>query len=466
MLFSITSFTITAYKVPQTPFSLDPNMSRLPTQIISSGEYAVTGDIPSNLTAILGSCVGIALYDKKNKVGGLFHILLPEPPTDNFPADPMVYASTGLPLFINKLLENGAEKKYLRAVIAGGALIGQVSPQDLTFDIGGRTSEIVSRILSQEDIPIEESETGGYFGGKLKLNSSTGETEITSASPMPTHGETHFSPPQAVDIDRIIEKIRPVPQAVLKILRLISQEDYNMKNIADEICQDQVIGAKILRYCNSMIIGMKDVDSLDRAVIMLGEAGLLEVVLSMTIDTYFIREAGGYSLQKGGLHHHSLAVANCAKVIANHTGRINPTTAYTAGLFHDIGKIVLDQFVSDAAPLFYKNLLTQRKNFTEQEREILGTDHQEVGKKLALKWQLADSLVECIEFHDCPGKAEKQPELVHITYIANLLATSFQAEADIETGNGKELETRLDRIGMKAAELPGLISRVPWGKRI
>ena len=441
-------------------------MPRLPTQFVSSGEYAIAGDIPSKLTAILGSCVGVALYDRKNKVGGLLHILLPEPPTDNLPADCMIYATTGLPLFINKLLETGAEKKYLEAVVAGGALIGHVSPQDLTFDIGGRTAEIISRILTQEGIPIKESETGGYFGGKLTLDSSTWKAEITSATSKYTQRATHFSPPQTGEIDRIIDNIRPVPQAVLKILRLIGQKDYNMKSITDEICQDQIIGAKVLRYCNSMIIGMKDVDSLDRAVIMLGEAGLLEAVLSMTMDTYFIREAGGYSLQKGGLHHHSLAVANCAKVIADHTGKTNPTTAYTAGLLHDIGKIVLDQFVADAAPLFYKNLLTQRKNFTEQEREILGIDHQEVGKRLALKWQLADSLVECIEFHDSPEKAEKYPELVHITYIANLLATSFQAGADIETGNAQELGARLDRIGMTATELPGLISRVPWGKRI
>jgi len=441
-------------------------MPRLPTQIVSSGEYAISGDIPSRLTAILGSCIGVAISDRKNKIGGLFHILLPEPPTDNFPADPMIYATTGLPLFINELLETGAEKEYIEAVIAGGALIGQVSPQDLTLDIGGRTAEIVSRILSREGIPIKESETGGYFGSTLILDSSTLKAEIASPASNYTLQATHFSPPQPGEIDIIIEKIRPVPQVVLKILRLIGQKDYNMGSIADEICQDQVIGAKVLRYCNSMIIGMKDVDSLDRAVIMLGEAGLLEAVLSMTMDTYFIREAGGYSLQKGGLHHHSLAVANCAKIIASHTKKANPTTAYTAGLFHDIGKIVLDQFVADAAPLFYKNLQTQRKNFTEQERKILGIDHQEVGKKLALKWQLADSLVECIEFHDSPEQAVKHPKLVHITYISNLLATSFQAGADIETGNAQELEARLETLGLTATELPGLISRVPWGKRI
>ena len=64
------------------------------------------------------------------------------------------------------------------------------------------------------------------------------------------------------------------------------------------------------------------------------------------------------------------------------------------------------------------------------------------------------------------SKAEKHPELVHITYLANLLATSFMAGADIETGNAHEIEARLDRIGLTATELSDLISRVPWGKRI
>ena len=441
-------------------------MQILPARIVSSGEYAIAEDGSDKLTAFLGSCVGVALYDKKNRVGCLLHILLPEPPTDHFPPNPMTYATTGLPLFIEKLVQAGAEKEYLEAVVAGGALIGLVSPQDIILNFGGRTADIVSSILSQDNVPIKESETGGYFGTTLALSTSTFKAEITPITPERTQPATGFPKPEPEEIDAIIERIRPVPQIALKILRLIGEKNYNMKNITDEVCQDQVIGAKILRYCNSMIIGMKHVDSLSRAVIMLGEAGLLETVLSMTMDTYFIKEAGGYALQKGGLHHHSLAVANCSKVIADHTGRVNATTAYTAGLFHDIGKIVLDQFMVTALPLFYKDRADLRKNFITREREILGTDHQRAGKRLALKWQLPGSLVECIEFHDSPEKAKKHPELTHTIYLANLLANSFQAGVNIEIGNGEKLEKRLARTGLTASELPALISRVPWGKQV
>jgi putative nucleotidyltransferase with HDIG domain len=441
-------------------------MPTIPTQLVSSGEHVIASDTPKLLTAILGSCVGVAITDKKNKKGGLLHLLLPEPPSVNPPHSPMVYATTGLPQFIDDILKAGAKKENLEAVVAGGALIGNVSPRDIALDIGGRTAEIVGNILVREGISVKESVTGGYFGGKLVLNTSSWEAQIIHVDDGIKQEQLEFSRPRLDEISHLIDNLRPVPQVVLKILRLIGKKNYDMKNVTDEVCQDQVISAKVLRYCNSMIIGMKDVDSLDRAVVMLGEAGLFEAVLSMTMDTYFLGEPGGYSLQKGGLHYHSLAVANCAKTIANHTERVNPTTAYTAGLLHDIGKIVLDQFVAKAAPLFYKTSLPQQKQFTDLENEILGTDHQQVGKKLAEKWQLAESLVESIEFHDSPEKAEKHPSLVHTVYLANLLATSFQAEADIETGNARELEGRLAAINLSATDLPLLISRVPWGKRI
>lgn len=115
------------------------------------------------LEAVLGTCIGVAMYDPVTEVGGLIHLLLPEPFSPDSTYMPEKYASKGLPVFIDALYNAGASKENLKAVIAGGGLIGQITELDFDLDIGGRTFEVVRRILSEKKINIEMSETGGFF---------------------------------------------------------------------------------------------------------------------------------------------------------------------------------------------------------------------------------------------------------------------------------------------------------------
>lgn len=90
-----------------------------------------------------------------------------------------MYASTGLPLFIDSLCEAGALKENLVA-FAGGALVAPLSGVDLKLDIGGRTLEVVESILNGKEIPVIKSETGGYFSCRLSLNLKSMERLILS----------------------------------------------------------------------------------------------------------------------------------------------------------------------------------------------------------------------------------------------------------------------------------------------
>ena len=74
---------------------------------------------PSILRTILGSCVGICIYDRIKKIGGLAHILLPNDQVKG--ANPEKYADTAIPLLVNQLIKDGAKKEFMSAKIAGGA---------------------------------------------------------------------------------------------------------------------------------------------------------------------------------------------------------------------------------------------------------------------------------------------------------------------------------------------------------
>jgi chemotaxis receptor (MCP) glutamine deamidase CheD len=121
-----------------------PGMS---TNLVSAGSYVISGKKRTVLAAVLGTCVGVTLCDRVANVGGLIHLLLPEPTNMAKPWRPEKYASTGFPIFIKALREAGAARERMQACIAGGGLIDPVCELDFILDIGGRIFETVEKIL-------------------------------------------------------------------------------------------------------------------------------------------------------------------------------------------------------------------------------------------------------------------------------------------------------------------------------
>ena len=213
-------------------------IAAMPRLHVASGSYVVTSPPPQILEAHLGTCVGVTLCDRHANVGGLIHLLLPEPTGMQKDWQPVLYATTGLPLFLQALSDAGASKDNLKAFVAGGALIGPLSEKDLIFNIGGRTTEIVEEILHREGIPISKSETGGYFSCRLTLNTETWESHIEPAGISNTPSEKAYcQKPTFEQIEDAVERVRPIPQIALKI---ISPTSCFFCDFRDKFCHFQM----------------------------------------------------------------------------------------------------------------------------------------------------------------------------------------------------------------------------------
>ena len=439
-------------------------MNNLQKQHVASGSYYVSRNTPLILQAFLGTCVGVALYDGEAGVGGLVHLLLPEPVGAGSSFQPEKYASTGFPIFLRALYDEGASKKRLKAFIAGGALVGPVESRDLHLDIGGRTVETVMRYLKEEKIQIEKSETGGFFTCCLNLNMHNWHCDIEPLGIDKESNETGNYVPSVHEIKRAMEGIQPIPQVALKILRLINEEEHDIKELTEEIRQDQVICARTLKFCNSAIFaGKRKIDSLDHALTYLGFKNLIKLVISTSVGSYYGRSGSGYSLCKGGLYHHAVGTAIISEKLANLTAKVEPGLAYTAGLLHDIGKVVLDQYITSAYPLFYRQLFEEETNFLEAEKTILGIDHTEVGCNLALRWSLPDSLIDTIRYHHEPENAVRNFELTHIVYLADLLMSRFHTGLELERLCTETLSARLRIIGFSIEKFSDIVDLIPAG---
>jgi putative nucleotidyltransferase with HDIG domain len=432
------------------------------TEYIASGDQYIVSGEHKILKALLGSCVGVAIYDQESRVGGLIHLLLPEPASLGSSWSPGSYVTSGLPLFIDNLLQAGAKPKNLVAVIAGGALFGRISQHDIALNIGGRCVEKVHAILQERHIPIIKEESCGFSAAILTLDTTGWQSEITTRfeAPAPAH---ELRRPSREEVLGALWNIAPIPQNSLKIIHLLSDGDYEADEIVHIVETDQVLAAKILSLCNSALFMPREaIDSLNDAVVLLGSGHLLQMVVTATVDSLLGDHQDGYAMLKGGLYKHALGVAHAARVIAHDGGRVDPGVAYTAGLLHDIGKIGLDRHFASFRPLFYQNHGPADDDLIDMEHDLLGIDHQTVGMLLASEWGLPESIAQAIGHHHAPELAQSHPELVHLVYLADLLTSWYLAGMEFERINTDALHTRLHFLGLTARQLPGLIERVPW----
>jgi putative nucleotidyltransferase with HDIG domain len=433
------------------------------TEHIAAGCLKADNNSASIYQAYLGTCLGVALYDKTHKIGGMIHILLPEPLGTMGDTSPEKYASTGIPLLISQLIGLGSSPGELTAVIAGGALVGPVSQQDIGLDIGGRSADIARDILKSQGIDIVKSETGGFFTCTLELNMKTGKTTINPAWEDACKSRQDVTPPTLDDIHKTIETIKPIPQTALKIFRMFQDNRYGITDITQALSRDQVLSGQTLKLCNSaMFAGSVKIDTLMDAVLLLGEDLLIKSVITAAVNTYYDQTGTtGYSLCRGGLFFHAVGVATTAENLAKKTGKVSAKHAYTAGLLHDIGKVILDQYISDRAPLLFRNLSIETESFLSSEKKLLGITHCEVGALLAKNWQFSSGLSQVIRHHHHPEKAKTDKDLVYIVYLADLLMEKFYTGHDLEKMQPRSIGHVLAHLGLTPAELPEIIDAIP-----
>lgn len=131
---------------------------------------------PDILRTILGSCVGICLYDNKNKVGGLSHIMLPKMNDKN--SNKKKYADTAVPLLLEEMKNKGADIDFLSAKIVGGATMFNISKKSSLMNVGQSNIISVKNILHELKIRITAEELGGDFGRTIDFYMDSGVVKI------------------------------------------------------------------------------------------------------------------------------------------------------------------------------------------------------------------------------------------------------------------------------------------------
>jgi len=434
------------------------------TCIVPPGEFVVTADSSTILETSLGSCVGVALYDAEAKVGGMLHVLLPAGSVFREKMTPSRFARSGVPLLLSEMVKLGALKERIKGTIAGGALVLTDKVLSVEMNIGRRNSEMVLGIMERERIPVLEKEIGGHAPRLLRIVLATGETniELVGQRREDQTGCSSDKPIGYPDLKLKIDGLKPLPEIARRILLRVNQAEFNVLDLERDILKDQALTANVLKMCNSAQYGFsRRVSSIRRALGLIGVNGLLEIVLATFSRTLYKHNVPGYSIKKGQLMQHSVSCGLVAELIAQEKKTCDPSLALTAGLLHDIGKVILDQYAFEKFNLIMDKVLNERMGFLDAESEILGFNHAQVGGMVAKEWNLPDELIDAISLHHAPEAYRVDPMVVCTVHLADNICSMFGDPCGADSLSNRIHQFAITTLNLQKGDVERIIERLP-----
>jgi putative nucleotidyltransferase with HDIG domain len=233
-------------------------------------------------------------------------------------------------------------------------------------------------------------------------------------------------------VQNIIEsvaRLRPIPSNVTRILTELEKNNVTIDGLAGLIGLDQALTALVLQMSNSVSLGYsRSCSTLYEAIMLIGLGRLKTILLTSSATGLMDRSLSGYRQGAGELWHHSLVTAVASEWLAQTLHYPNPEEAYISGLLHDIGKLLLDQFVLSNYNSIVDAVRKYQAPLWQVEEKLIGIDHATVGGLIAEHWNFPVVLVDAIQFHHAPSFARVNQRLPAIVNLANSFSMDYQLE--------------------------------------
>lgn len=196
------------------------------------------------------------------------------------------------------------------------------------------------------------------------------------------------------------KKIRTLPHIVTRLVQLVNDEDSTLQDFEAVIRLDPALVARLLTLVNSSYFGLtRKVDSISRAVALLGMKNLHNIAVTDAIQGMLRSSSGTTEFSPQGLWLHSAASGICCKMIAERIFMINGDDAYLCGILHDIGLIVEMEAEQEIFLHLIEQLTPGGPSITELEHQLFNTDHGHIGYILAKEWRIPEPIAEAIRDH-------------------------------------------------------------------
>lgn len=263
-------------------------------------------------------------------------------------------------------------------------------------------------------------------------------------------------------IDKLehIKDLPTLPQVILHFQEELQSRYCDATSITRVVSEDPAIVAKVLKVANSPLFKVsKEVVDVQKAIVSLGMYEVYNIVLAMSTINLF-KKSKHVDYKK--FWSHSMSVAFGTGILADHSGRGHKhlgdhvkMLAFTAGLLHDVGLLVLDQHF----PELYEKVIetmseTEGKTIWEAEEEVLGGTHAEVGGVLLKKWGLPVGTIAGITHQLDPEKGGEHAQVCNLIQLSNHICDEHALDNGVKDAPGSNVDAVWKALHIPHNQMP------------
>lgn len=260
-----------------------------------------------------------------------------------------------------------------------------------------------------------------------------------------------------VKLEHILKRIQnlpPLPTSAMRVIALTKNPATSAKELENVIGQDPALAAGMLRQANSAYYGYaRRISSLQEAIVVLGFQATQGLAMASAVAPFLKIKLVGYEIEQDGLWKHSMLTAMASKSLCKKLKLPYADIAFTAGLLHDIGKLVISIYVQEVGAYLLEKVSVAKLSYVELEKKVIGFDHATVGGFLAKGWNLPEDLVAAISYHHAPLNAQIYEELASVIHVANGLSSSLGIGGGVDSFLNPIQQEALNRLALKESDL-------------
>ena len=266
---------------------------------------------------------------------------------------------------------------------------------------------------------------------------------------------------------RIISKMKDIksfPQFVMETMRKLNDPESNAADVAQSLSRDEGLVLRILKLANSAAYGMtRNISNISEAIALLGYKSVSNIILAATVYSAMDKGLSGYALDRGELWKHSLMVAYTSRHLAGKlSDKVSSEDAYVGGLLHDIGKVILNDYVRFGYGIIVKMVEEKHMPFTEAECKVLGFDHAEIGEVLISKWEMPEAYRVAVAYHhkpnELPDDKKQHQALLDVVTLSNTICLMLGIGLGADGLQTYMFPETIERLGIK--NFDGLLSEM------
>lgn len=249
-----------------------------------------------------------------------------------------------------------------------------------------------------------------------------------------------------------VANLPTLPQFASRLIQIVNDPLTSSNDVAFIIGQDLSLSAKVLRLANSAFYGVpKSITNINSAVVILGLKVIQAMVLGLAVFDMFPEDKKTARLfNRKAFWLHSLSCGMVAKFLASRIRKFimfDPEEAFCVGLLHDIGKVVMEQYLHDDFRMALRTAQEKKISIFEAENEALGYNHTNVAEWLTNSWGFPTELQLPLIFHHTPSECPQTQDIIYLCHLSDWLCY------ELGMNNEKYLPPKLDIDAVKMLKL-------------